>query len=101
MLSTPCAQQVCDDQYELPGQLRLVCFQLPDLAAPIAHGRRRTKFYSERAILAARDPRELFNVPGKTHIDLYDDLSKSGPKLLDFFGTHLKVPHVTLHLAVS
>ena len=49
-----------------------------------------TKFYSERAILAARDPRELFIVPGKTHIDLYDDLSKSGPKLLDFFGTHLK-----------
>lgn len=57
--------------------------------------------FTARAILAARDPRELFIVPGKTHIDLYDDLSKSGPKLLDFFGTHLKVPHVTLHLAVS
>lgn len=44
-----------------------------------------TRYFSEDAIKAAKEPKELFIVDGKTHIGLYDDTSKSMPKLVDFF----------------
>jgi fermentation-respiration switch protein FrsA (DUF1100 family) len=43
-----------------------------------------TLFFSRDAIAAAEEPKELFQIKGKTHAALYDDLSESGPKLVDF-----------------
>ncbi|KAJ6035835.1 X-Pro dipeptidyl-peptidase (S15 family) protein [Penicillium herquei] len=48
-----------------------------------------TLHYSEDAVGAAREPKELFVVEGKNHFDLYDDLAVSGPKLVEFFGKNL------------
>ncbi|KAJ4294304.1 hypothetical protein N0V90_007994 [Kalmusia sp. IMI 367209] len=48
-----------------------------------------TKYFSERAVEKAREPSELFIVQGKKHIDLYDDLSVTEPKLVDFFEKYL------------
>lgn len=48
-----------------------------------------TLHYSEAAVAAARDPKKLFVVQGKNHFDLYDNLSVSGPKLVEFFGKYL------------
>lgn len=47
-----------------------------------------TLHYSETA--DARRPKELSKFPErKNHFGLYDDLSVSGPKLVDFFGKDL------------
>lgn len=43
-----------------------------------------TIYFSEEAIERAAEPKELFLVPGKTHISLYDDLSGHIEKLVDF-----------------
>lgn len=48
-----------------------------------------TLHYSENAVAAAREPKELFVVEGKNHFDLYDDLAVSGPKLVEFFEKNL------------
>ncbi|KAL8936541.1 MAG: hypothetical protein Q9216_004885 [Gyalolechia sp. 2 TL-2023] len=48
-----------------------------------------TLHYSETAVKAAKDPKELFILKGKNHVDPYDDLSDTGPKLVDFFGKSL------------
>ncbi|KAJ4286542.1 hypothetical protein N0V90_013242 [Kalmusia sp. IMI 367209] len=48
-----------------------------------------TLYMSQRAIEIAEEPKELFLVPGMTHIDLYDHTDVSLPKLADFFTTHL------------
>ncbi|KAH8691545.1 Alpha/Beta hydrolase protein [Talaromyces proteolyticus] len=48
-----------------------------------------TKFYSEDAIRAAKQPKELVIIPGRDHAALYDNLTESGPKLVDFFKEHL------------
>ncbi|KAH8703012.1 Alpha/Beta hydrolase protein [Talaromyces proteolyticus] len=45
-----------------------------------------TKYFSEIAIEKAKEPKELFVVPGKTHIALYDDSSVVLPKLVDFYS---------------
>ncbi|KAJ5598415.1 hypothetical protein N7537_008499 [Penicillium hordei] len=45
--------------------------------------------FSRDAVAAAREPRELFVVDGKNHFDLYDDLTVSGPKLVNYFGKNL------------
>ncbi|WFD42052.1 hypothetical protein MPSI1_000689 [Malassezia psittaci] len=55
----------------------------------VAGSKADTKFYSERAILNAKEPRELFVVPDRTHIDLYDKIDVSGPKLVEFFQKNL------------
>ncbi|KAJ5719337.1 X-Pro dipeptidyl-peptidase (S15 family) protein [Penicillium malachiteum] len=55
----------------------------------IAGSEAQTLHYSEDAVAAARDPKELFIVEGKNHFDLYDDLTVSGRKLLEFFGKSL------------
>lgn len=96
---TPRAQHKnAPNKFDASSMLYLVnydSFQFMHLIAPrpllmIAGSKADTKFYSERAILNAREPRELFVVPGRTHIDLYDHLDVSGPKLVDFFKQHLK-----------
>ncbi|WEW55497.1 hypothetical protein PRK78_000928 [Emydomyces testavorans] len=46
-------------------------------------------YFSEDAIARAKEPKELFLVPDQTHVGLYDDLSISFPKLLDFMTKSL------------
>ncbi|KAJ5087546.1 hypothetical protein N7456_011162 [Penicillium angulare] len=55
----------------------------------VAGDNAQTLHFSEDAITAAREPKELFIVEGKNHFDLYDDLAVSGPKLVQFFGNNL------------
>lgn len=55
----------------------------------IAGSNAQTLHFSEAAVAAAREPKELFIVDGKNHFDLYDDLAVSGPKLVEFFGENL------------
>lgn len=43
-----------------------------------------TAYQSRRAIEKAREPKELFVIEGKSHVDLYDDTSETVPKLVDF-----------------
>ena len=52
-----------------------------------------TKWHSDRAYELATSEKELFVVPGGTHMSLYDrDVGKAMPKLLEFFGKHLARP---------
>lgn len=49
--------------------------------------------FSEDAYAKAAEPKELFVVPGATHVDLYDQpkyLKITLPKLDSFFKQHLK-----------
>ncbi|KAF2457449.1 Alpha/Beta hydrolase protein [Lineolata rhizophorae] len=48
-----------------------------------------TLYFSEAAIEKAKEPKELFLVKGKRHVDLYDDLSETMPKLVDFFAKNI------------
>jgi fermentation-respiration switch protein FrsA (DUF1100 family) len=50
-------------------------------------------YFSEDALSKAAEPKELFVVPGASHVDLYDKpeaLTVSIPKLDKFFKAHLK-----------
>jgi len=52
-----------------------------------------TKYFSEEALAKAKAPKELFVIPGATHIDLYDRpqfVTPAVAKLTDFFRTALK-----------
>jgi uncharacterized protein len=52
-----------------------------------------SKWHSDRAYELATSEKELFVVPGGTHMSLYDkDVGKAMPKLLAFFGKHLDHP---------
>ncbi len=54
--------------------------------------RAESAYFSEGAYRKAAQPKELFVVPGATHVDLYDrphHLEKSVAKLTDFFRRHL------------
>lgn len=69
-------------------------FNFQHLIAPrpllmIAGSKAETLHYSQTAVSTAREPKELYVVEGKNHFDLYDDLLKSGPKLVEFFGENL------------
>jgi len=44
-----------------------------------------SKNYSEDALTLAKDPKELFVIPDKTHADLYDGYHGALPKLVFFF----------------
>lgn len=56
------------------------------LAGENAHSR----FFSEQAIAKAADPKELFIVPGASHVDLYDKVDLiPWDKLEAFFDQHL------------
>jgi uncharacterized protein len=49
-----------------------------------------SKWHSDRAYALAKGEKELFVVPGGTHMSLYDkDVGKAMPKLLEFYGKHL------------
>ncbi|KAJ5475906.1 hypothetical protein N7475_001635 [Penicillium sp. IBT 31633x] len=48
-----------------------------------------TLYFTEAAIDIADEPKEMYIIPGLTHIDLYDHTNQSTPKLVDFFRTHL------------
>ena len=48
-----------------------------------------TLYFSKDAIAVAKEPKELFVVDGKTHIDLYDDTSGVVRKLVEFMSKHL------------
>ena len=65
-----------------------------DLISPhpllmIAGSEADTLYFSKDAIAAAKELKELFIVPGKTHIDLYDDTNVALPKLVEFMKEHL------------
>ncbi|KAE9362886.1 alpha/beta-hydrolase [Stipitochalara longipes BDJ] len=66
-----------------------------DLISPhpllmIAGSEADTLYFSKDAIAAAKEPKELFIVPGKTHIDLYDDTNGTLPKLVEFMNKYLE-----------
>lgn len=70
-------------------------FNFQHLIAPrsllmIAGSNAQTLHYSRDAVNAAREPKELFIIKGKNHFDLYDDLTESGPKVLEFFEKNLQ-----------
>ncbi|KAG0325195.1 hypothetical protein BGZ99_000972 [Dissophora globulifera] len=56
----------------------------------IAGSKADTLGFSEEAFAKAQDPKELFLIQGRTHIDLYDKaVPEVSPKLIDFFIKHL------------
>ena len=48
-----------------------------------------TLYFTQAAIDRADEPKEMYIIPGLTHIDLYDHANQSTPRLVDFFRTHL------------
>lgn len=48
-----------------------------------------TIYFSSEALARAQEPKELFLVPGKGHVDLYDDVSGHLEKLVDFMANAL------------
>jgi fermentation-respiration switch protein FrsA (DUF1100 family) len=56
----------------------------------IAGSKAQTLHYSKTAVDAAKEPKELFVIEGRNHFDLYDDTTKSGPKVVGFFGKYLE-----------
>ena len=48
-----------------------------------------TRYFSEEAVKAAEEPKELYVVPGATHVKLYDDIEVAAKKLVEFYTTHL------------
>jgi fermentation-respiration switch protein FrsA (DUF1100 family) len=55
----------------------------------IAGSKADTLYFSQDAYAKAGEPKELFVVDGKTHIDLYDDTTETLPKMVDFMARHL------------
>ncbi|KAH7225195.1 hydrolase of the alpha/beta superfamily [Fusarium oxysporum] len=45
--------------------------------------------YSQPIIDRAKEPKELVVLEGKGHVDLYDDVTESGPKLISFMQRYL------------
>ncbi|KAK6498285.1 hypothetical protein TWF506_004524 [Arthrobotrys conoides] len=55
----------------------------------IAGAEAETLHYSKQAVEGAKEPKELFVIKGRNHFDLYDDLTESAPKLVEFYGKGL------------
>lgn len=55
----------------------------------VVGGKADAKYFSERAVERAGEPKKLVVVEGKRHIDLYDDLSATRPELVGFFAEWL------------
>lgn len=52
-----------------------------------------SRYFSDNAYAKALEPKELFEVPGATHIDMYDKPQYTAPavqQLAAFFGTHFQ-----------
>lgn len=69
-------------------------FRFNHLIAPrpllmIVGSKAESKNYSEDALELAKDPKELFVIPDKTHADLYDDHHGALPKLVSFYESSL------------
>ncbi|CAI7667679.1 unnamed protein product [Penicillium discolor] len=77
------------DQKVPPSSYDLMHLISPRPLLMIAGSDAQTIHFSEDAVAAAREPKELFVVDGNNHFDLYDDLTVSGPKLVDYFGKNL------------
>lgn len=48
-----------------------------------------TLYFRQLAVDRALEPKELYVIPGLTHIDLHDHTNQSLPKLADFFTKYL------------
>ena len=48
-----------------------------------------TIYFSWRGIEKAKEPKELYIIEGKSHVDLYDDTTETLPKLVEFMGKAL------------
>ncbi|KAL4966957.1 alpha/beta hydrolase [Aspergillus stella-maris] len=48
-----------------------------------------TLYFTQAAIDRAEEPKEMYVIPGLTHIDLYDHTNQSTPKLAQFFRANL------------
>lgn len=86
-------QKVPPSSYDL--MISYDSFNFQHLISPrpllmIAGTKAQTLHISKAAVEAAKEPKELFTVEGKNHFDLYDDLTKSGPKVVEFFGRYLQ-----------
>lgn len=55
----------------------------------IAGTNAQTLRYSRTAVDNAKEPKEFIEIAGKNHFDLYDDLTETAPKLVEFFGKYL------------
>lgn len=69
-------------------------FAFNDLISPrpllmIAGTEADTLYFSEEAIARAQEPKELYLVKGKTHVELYDHVDEHIHKLIDFFAKNL------------
>jgi len=69
-------------------------YSFVDLISPhpllmIAGSEADTLYYSKDACDAAKEPKELFVIKGKTHIDLYDNTQETLPKLVEFMRKYL------------
>ncbi|KAG4443587.1 hypothetical protein IFR05_000964 [Cadophora sp. M221] len=79
------------DQIAMYSSYEFVHWISPRPLLMIAGSKADTLYFSEDAIKAASEPKELFVVDGRSHIDLYDDTAGVVPKLVEFMGKHLKV----------
>ena len=48
-----------------------------------------TLYFSQKAIELAKEPKELYIVPGESHESLYDHIDAAGKKLVEFFTQHI------------
>jgi len=69
-------------------------YSFVDLISPhpllvVAGSEADTFYFSKDAFDAAKEPKELFVVKGKTHIDLYDDTQETLPRLVEFMKEYL------------
>ncbi|KAF4433751.1 X-pro dipeptidyl-peptidase (S15 family) protein [Fusarium austroafricanum] len=87
-----CNHKVPPSSYDL--MIGYDSFNLQHLISPrpvlmIAGSEAQTHHFSKNAIATAKEPKELVTVKGKNYFDLYDDMSETAPKLVDFFGKAL------------
>lgn len=69
-------------------------FRFNNLISPrpllmIAGSKAETAPLSEEGIALAEEPKELYIIEGKTHIDLYKDTTETVPKLVEFYSGYL------------
>jgi fermentation-respiration switch protein FrsA (DUF1100 family) len=81
----------------IPSQMTFFAFEQIETIAPrpillIAGSQADSLYFSEDAYRKANEPKELFQVPGATHVDMYDKPQYVTPaveKLNGFFSRHL------------